>query len=77
MNLLLSRCLPHIFFPFKGVSIVCFLKAGHDQKNKSGYNILTNSNPLFWGSSKRKRSERHCCLLSPCHVPGANDVSKH
>lgn len=34
MNLLLSGCLSQIFFPFGVVSIDCFLKAGHGQKDR-------------------------------------------
>ena len=34
MNLLLSGCLSQIFFPFEVVSIDCFLKAGHGQKDR-------------------------------------------
>ena len=74
MNLLLSRCLSQIFFPFEVVSVDCFLKAGHDQKYSSDDNIPTNSNPPSLAPREREgRSGRAqlCPESLPCarHCP--------
>ena len=82
MSLLLNGCLSQIFFSFEVVSIDCFLKAGHDQKNRWRQHTHKLKPSLLWVQVKEKEEggqREHSCVPSPCHVPGtiSTDVSKH